>query len=57
VDVGAPKVGVNGGEETVMGVGTQTVHCNGSQVTVSGAAIVSAAEGTHDIKGALVKIN
>jgi type VI secretion system secreted protein VgrG len=57
VQADAPKIAVNGGSETIMGVGGQTVHCDGGQTTVTGAAIVSAAEGTHDIKGALVKIN
>src|SRR5262249_62120783 len=54
VDVGAPKVAVIGGEKTLMGVGGQTVHCDGGHVVVSGAEITSAADGTHNIKGALV---
>jgi type VI secretion system secreted protein VgrG len=57
VDVCAPKVGVIGGEEALLGVGGQTVLCDGGQVAVSGAEITSAADGTHNIKGALVKIN
>jgi type VI secretion system secreted protein VgrG len=57
VDVGAPKITVMGGAEVLMGVGGQTVHCDGGAVVVSGAEITSAADGTHNIKGALVKIN
>jgi type VI secretion system secreted protein VgrG len=57
VGIDAPKVNVIGGAETLMGVGGQTVHCDGGQVVVSGAEITSAADGTHNIKGALVKIN
>jgi type VI secretion system secreted protein VgrG len=57
VDVSAPKIGINGGEEALMGVGGQVVLCDAGQVAVSGAEINAAAEGTHNIKGALVKIN
>jgi type VI secretion system secreted protein VgrG len=39
------------------GVGGQTVMCNDSKVAVSGAAITSKADGTHEVVGALVKIN
>jgi type VI secretion system secreted protein VgrG len=53
----APKIGIIGGADVLMGVAGQTVHCDGGQVVVSGAEITSAAEGTHNIKGALVKIN
>jgi type VI secretion system secreted protein VgrG len=57
VDVGAPQIEVIGGQQVVMGVGGQTVLCDGGHVAVSGAEITSAADGTHNIKGALVKIN
>ena len=57
VEVDAPRIGINGGAKTLMGVGGQTVLCDGGHVVVSGAEITSAAEGTHNIKGALVKIN
>ena len=57
VDVGAPKIGVIGGEQAVMCVGGQTVLCDSGKVAVSGSEITSAADGTHNIKGALVKIN
>jgi type VI secretion system secreted protein VgrG len=57
VDVGAPQIGVIGGQQVVMGVGGQTVVCDGGKVAVSGAEISSTADGTHNIKGALVKIN
>jgi type VI secretion system secreted protein VgrG len=57
VEVDAPKIALNGGQETLMGVGGQNVLCDGGQVAVSGAEINATAEGTHNIKGALVKIN
>jgi type VI secretion system secreted protein VgrG len=57
VTVAGPSVEVVGGEQTLMGVGGQTVVCDAGQVAVSGAEISSAADGTHNIKGALVKIN
>jgi type VI secretion system secreted protein VgrG len=56
-DVDAPKIGIHGGEKVLMGVGGQTVLCDPGQVAVSGAEVNSTAEGTHNIKGALVKIN
>jgi len=57
VQVDAPKVGIHGKQETLMGVGGQSVRCDTAQVAVSGAEITAAAEGTHNVKGALVKIN
>jgi type VI secretion system secreted protein VgrG len=57
VDVDAPKIEINGGAETLMGVGGQTVLCDGGKVAVSGAQIDAVADGTHNIKGSLVKIN
>jgi len=53
----APKIGIFGGQETLMGVDAQSVKCDGGAVTINGAEIDSSAEGTHNIKGALVKIN
>jgi type VI secretion system secreted protein VgrG len=53
----APNIGIYGGSEVLMGVDAQAVKCDGGAVTVSGAEINASAEGTHNIKGALVKIN
>jgi type VI secretion system secreted protein VgrG len=57
VDVGAPQIDIIGGQQVVMAVGGQSVLCDGGHVAVSGAEISSTADGTHNIKGALVKIN
>jgi type VI secretion system secreted protein VgrG len=51
------KISVEGTQEVKSGVSTQTVTCDTSQVTTSGAGITSTAVGVHNIKGALVKIN
>jgi hypothetical protein len=53
----APNLGIFGGSEVLMGVDAQAVKCDGGAVTVSGAEINASAEGTHNIEGALVKIN
>jgi type VI secretion system secreted protein VgrG len=50
-------VDVTGRKVVTAGVGGQTVVCDASQVAVSGAAIKASASGTHEITGALVKIN
>ena len=57
VQVDAPKIGIHGKQETLIGVGAQSVLCDTAQVAVSGAEITAAAQGTHNVKGALVKIN
>jgi len=57
VKISAPSVQVSGKNEAIMGVGSQSVKCDPSQVAVAGAAIKSSATGQHDISGAIVKIN
>jgi type VI secretion system secreted protein VgrG len=57
VKASAPTVEVTGQQEVKMGVGSQNVTCNTMKVETSGAAISSSAVGTHEISGALVKIN
>jgi type VI secretion system secreted protein VgrG len=59
VDVTAAEVNVAGRAQAVMsgGGGGQAVKCDGGQVLVSGKAITGKADGTHTIKGSLVKIN
>jgi type VI secretion system secreted protein VgrG len=57
IKASAPKVEVLGGDEAKLGVGNQQVTCDKMKVNVSGAAINSSAVGTHEITGALVKIN
>jgi type VI secretion system secreted protein VgrG len=44
-------------KEVKIGVGAQSVTCDVSQVSTSGAMISASAVGTHEITGALVKIN
>jgi type VI secretion system secreted protein VgrG len=53
----APTIEITGQQEAKIGVGGQNMICDTSQVAVSGAAISSNAEGTHEITGAVVKIN
>jgi type VI secretion system secreted protein VgrG len=57
IKANAPKITITGENETKMGVGAQTVTCDGQKVTVSGAAVNSSASGIHEISGGLVKIN
>jgi type VI secretion system secreted protein VgrG len=57
IKASAPKVEVLGGDEAKLGVGNQQVTCDKAKVSVSGAAINATAIGTHEITGALVKIN
>ncbi len=51
------SVQILGKADALLGVDGQTVKCDTAKVTVSGAAITSAAQGNHEITGALVKIN
>jgi type VI secretion system secreted protein VgrG len=59
VDVNGSVVNVDGATHAVMtgGAGGQAVMCDGGQVAMSGKAITAKADGTHTIKGSLVKIN
>jgi type VI secretion system secreted protein VgrG len=57
VKIGGAKIGVQGGDETKIGVGNQNTAYDKSKVTTSGAGISSNAVGEHDITGAIVKIN
>jgi type VI secretion system secreted protein VgrG len=57
IKASAPKVEITGGDEAKIGVGNQQMTCDKAKVNVSGAAINSSAVGTHEIAGALVKIN
>jgi hypothetical protein len=57
IKASAPKVQVTGGDEAKFGVGNQQMTCDKARVSVSGAAINASAVGTHEITGALVKIN
>jgi type VI secretion system secreted protein VgrG len=51
------KIALIADQEVTMGVGNQNVTCNKMAVATSGAAITSSAIGSHEIVGALVKIN
>ena len=60
VDVAGAVVNVTGKSEATMAAGAgaaQAVKCDGGQVAVSGKAITAKADGTHTIRGSLVKIN
>jgi type VI secretion system secreted protein VgrG len=57
IEMSGVKVSISGTQEVKAGVVTQTVTCDTSQVTTSGAGITSSAVGVHQITGALVKIN
>jgi type VI secretion system secreted protein VgrG len=57
VAVSSAKTDVAGTSEAKFGTGNQTVATNTSKTAVSGAAISSSATGTHEITGAVVKIN
>jgi Uncharacterized protein conserved in bacteria len=57
INASAPKVAVIGTDEALIGVGFQKVTCNKEKVISSGAGISATAVGTHEISGALVKIN
>jgi type VI secretion system secreted protein VgrG len=51
------NISISGSQQVMAGVATQTVTCDTSQVTTSGAGITSTAVGVHNISGAMVKIN
>lgn len=51
------NISISGTQQIMAGVATQTVTCDTSEVTTSGAGITSTAVGVHNISGALVKIN
>ncbi len=53
----APTVEAAGTQTARMGVGRQSVTCDVSLVSISGSGINATAVGTHEISGALVKIN
>jgi type VI secretion system secreted protein VgrG len=57
IKISGKKIEISGGDEAKIGVGNQNVTCDKTKVGVSGAAINSSAVGTHEIAGALVKIN
>jgi type VI secretion system secreted protein VgrG len=57
IKASAPKVDISGGDEAKLGVGNQNITCDKAKTAVSGAAINATAVGTHEITGALVKIN
>jgi type VI secretion system secreted protein VgrG len=57
VTIGGKKIGVQGGDETKIGVGGQNTCYDKAKVTTSGAGIAANAAGQHDITGAIVKIN
>jgi type VI secretion system secreted protein VgrG len=57
VGVSSTKTSVAGSAEAKFGTGNQTVATDTAKVAVSGAAISSSATGTHEITGAVVKIN
>jgi type VI secretion system secreted protein VgrG len=57
IKASAPKVEITGGDEAKFGVGNQQMTCDKAKVSVSGAGINASAVGTHEITGALVKIN
>jgi len=51
------NISISADKQVQAGVATQTVTCDTSQVTTSGAGITASAVGVHNITGALVKIN
>jgi type VI secretion system secreted protein VgrG len=57
IKASAPKVEVMGGDDAKFGVGGQNIMCDKAKTSVSGTAINATATGTHEIVGALVKIN
>jgi type VI secretion system secreted protein VgrG len=57
VKVGGDSITVEGKTESKIGVGNQNTVYNTSQVQTSGAGIASTAVGSHNISGAVVKIN
>ena len=57
ITISGDNVEITGTATTKMGVGNQNVACDVGKVATSGAAINSSATGTHEITGALVKIN
>jgi type VI secretion system secreted protein VgrG len=57
VSVSGAKTDVVGSTEAIFGTGQQTVSTNSSKTMISGSAISAAAMGTHEITGAVVKIN
>lgn len=57
VKVGGNSITIQGTSETKIGVGGQNTLYNTAEVQTSGAGISSTATGTHNITGAVVKIN
>jgi len=57
IKASAPTVEITAGDEAKFGVGNQQMTCDKAKVSVSGAGINASAVGTHEITGALVKIN
>ena len=57
IKISGKKIDIAGGDEVKVGVGNQNATFDKTKVGVSGAAINSSAVGTHEIAGALVKIN
>ncbi len=57
VNASGPKVAASGTQEVKIGVGAQSVTCDTAKVQTSGAGIAASAVGTHEITGAIVKIN
>ncbi|MGI8742119.1 MAG: type VI secretion system Vgr family protein [Bryobacteraceae bacterium] len=57
IELSGKDIKITGGNTVQMVVSSQSVTCNTSKVITSGAGISSTAMGTHDISGALIKIN
>jgi len=57
ISLGAPTIAAAASTQAKLGVGNQNIICDTSQTGIAGAAINSAAVGTHNISGAVVKIN
>jgi len=57
VSVSAPNVEISGTKEVKTGVGMQSVTCDTAKLSTSGTSISQSAVGTHEITGAIVKIN
>ncbi len=57
IKLSGANIEISGTDTTKIGVGNQNMACDKGKVATSGAAINSSAVGTHEITGAMVKIN
>ncbi|HWQ33705.1 MAG TPA: type VI secretion system tip protein TssI/VgrG [Blastocatellia bacterium] len=57
IQIHGVKIEIIGTQEVKSGVGAQTVTLDRQKVTTSGTAISTTAVGTHELSGALIKLN